>query len=212
MPFLNDQEFENLQQEIKDLNSKNEEFEAELAEKEEEIGDVKSVARNRNILLSFLSGVSIAAAVYFFQKQSPGGNINIDEIKRTEATRVLDSITDAGGNDEYADNYDDSATDDTGDEESVSLEQGISSVKNKIKNEVVYSVQIGAFTEKRYPLLSESIAGILSKDDYLRYSVGLFTTLKEAQSFRKQLIKLGFDDAFVASYVNGKRQEIQNPY
>ena len=50
---------------------------------------------------------------------------------------------------------------------------------SNIKNEVVYSVQIGAFTNKKYPLLSKTIAGTLSNEEYLRYSIGLFSTLKE---------------------------------
>lgn len=211
MPFLNDQEFEDLQQEIKSLSSKNEDLENELAEKEEEIGDIKSIARNRNILLSFLAGVTIATTVYFYQQQAPS-SVDVDAIKKEEATRVLDSISNAGYDtqNEYADDY--NSEDNSGDGGSVSLEEGIKKVKEGIKDQLVYSVQIGAFTERKYPLLSETIAGTLSNSDYLRYSIGLFTTKKEAQNFRKQLLKLGFRDAFVASYRNGKRQEIIKPY
>ena len=188
---------------------KNEDLKSELSEKEEEIGDVKSTARNRNILLSFLSGVSIAAAVYFFQNQSPS-SVNIDEIKRAEATRVLDSIGDITANSDYSDSESDDY--DSSEDGSTGLESGISKIKQNIENEVVYSVQIGAFTNKKYPLLSKTIAGTLSNEEYLRYSIGLFSTLKEAQNFRRQLLKLGFDDAFVASYINGERQEIHKPY
>lgn len=200
MPYLNDQELELLQEEIKELNSKKEELEEVLKEKEEEIGDVKSTARNRNILLSFLSGVAIAFAIYFYKNTS--GSMDINAIKKAEMTRVIDSIAIANEDDGNYEN----------DEDSVSLSEGIAAIKNNIKDEVVYSVQVGAFTEKRYPLLSETIAGTLSKEEYLRYSIGLFSTLKEAQNFRKQLLKIGFDDAFVASYINGKRQKIQTPY
>ncbi len=205
MPFLNDQEYEDLQEQIKSLNSKNEDLETELSDKEEELGDVKSTARNRNILLSFLSGVSIAAAVYFFQNQS-GSNVDVSEIKRAEATRVLDSIADLTADNDFNDDSDNDNGDGTG------LESGISKIKQNIANEVVYSVQIGAFTNKKYPLLSKTIAGTLSNEEYLRYSIGLFSTLKEAQNFRRQLLRLGFDDAFVASYINGERQEIHKPY
>jgi hypothetical protein len=205
MPFLNDQEYEDLQEQIKSLNSKNEDLETELSDIEEELGDVKSTARNRNILLSFLSGVSIAAAVYFFQNQS-GSNVDVSEIKRAEATRVLDSIADLTADNDFNDNSDNDNGDGTG------LESGISKIKQNIENEVVYSVQIGAFTNKKYPLLSKTIAGTLSNEEYLRYSIGLFSTLKEAQNFRRQLLRLGFDDAFVASYINGERQEIHKPY
>ncbi len=209
MPLLNDQEYEDLQQQIKNLNSKNEELETEISEKTEELGDVKSTARNRNILLSFLSGISIAAAVYFYQNQSPS-SVNIDEIKRAEATRVLDSISDLTSDGDYSnEDYGDGEIDESG---STGLQSGISKIKNNVKNEIVYSVQIGAFSNKKYPLLSKTIAGTLSNEEYLRYSIGLFSTLKEAQNFRRQLLKIGFRDAFVASYVNGKRKEIHKPY
>ncbi|AUC14875.1 hypothetical protein BTO06_06870 [Tenacibaculum sp. SZ-18] len=205
MPFLNDQEYEDLQEQIKILNSKNEDLETQLSEKEEELGDVKSTARNRNILLSFLSGVSIAAAVYFSQNQS-GSNLEVSEIKRAEATRILDSIADVTADSDYNDDLDVDAN------EGNSSESEISKIKTNIENEIVYSVQIGAFTNKKYPLLSKTIAGTLSNEEYLRYSIGLFSTLKEAQNFRRQLLRLGFDDAFVASYINGERQEIHKPY
>ena len=40
MPFLNDQEYEDLQEQVKNLTSKNEELETEISAKEEELGDV----------------------------------------------------------------------------------------------------------------------------------------------------------------------------
>ncbi|PHO01812.1 sporulation protein, partial [Rhodobacteraceae bacterium 4F10] len=43
-----------------------------------------------------------------------------------------------------------------------------------------------------------------------KYSLGLYTTLDEAKGLQKELIKIGFNDAFVASYINGKRQKIHN--
>ncbi len=216
MPFLNDQELENLQQEIKDLNSKNEELENELSERIEEVGDVKSTARNRNILLSFLAGIAIAFAVYFYKN---GAGANLGKIKKQEANRVLDSINDANDSDSYDENedsYDENEdsyeNEDSLSDNSTSTTEAISSIKQNIKGETVYSVQIGAFTEKSYPLLSESFTAILSNGEYLRYSIGVFKTLKEAQNFRKQLLKMGFEDAFVASFINGNRQQIHKPY
>ena len=209
MPFLNDQELENLQQEIKDLNSKNEELENELSERIEEVGDVKSTARNRNILLSFLAGIAIAFAVYFYKN---GADSNLGKIKKQEANRVLDSINDANDSDSYDENEDSYENEDALSDNSTSTTEAISSIKQNIKGETVYSVQIGAFTEKSYPLLSESFTAILSNGEYLRYSIGVFKTLKEAQNFRKQLLKMGFEDAFVASFINGNRQQIHKPY
>jgi hypothetical protein len=47
---------------------------------------------------------------------------------------------------------------------------------------------------------------------FYSYSLGNFATLDEAQKFRKQLVDMGFDDAFVASYKEGKRIKIEDPY
>jgi len=205
MPFLNDQEFEDLQDQIKNLNSKNEELENELNEKIEEIGDVKSVARNRNILLSALAGICLAFAIYAFQKNPSAIGSDTSNSQTASITSNTDDYDDENDN-EYEDESEDNSDD------TISASEKIESIKDGIKDETVYSVQIGAFTEKRYPLLSKTIAGTLSDEDYLRYSIGLFLTLKEAQDFRRQLIKYGFSDAFVASYINGKRQEIHKPY
>ena len=44
-----------------------------------------------------------------------------------------------------------------------------------------------------------------------RYSHSQVVT-DEAQLFRKQLVNMGFKDAFVASYQDGKRVKIEDPY
>ncbi len=205
MPFLNDQELESLRNQIKELNSKNEELENELSEKTEEVVDIRSVARNRNILLSTLAGVCIAIALVIYNTSgNDTSSLDIISIKKAEAYRVIDSINTA---------YENDYKDDDGDENSLSIDEKIASIKDEIKDEVVYSVQITAFSEQEFPLLSKTIMGSLSKDDnFYRYSIGLFSTLQEAQDFRRELLKFGFKDAFVASYIDGKRQKIENPY
>ncbi|WP_299620778.1 hypothetical protein [uncultured Tenacibaculum sp.] len=208
MPFLNDQELEDLQQQINDLNSKNEDLENELSEKIEEVADVKSVSRNRNIILSFLTGISLALAYFAYQGKFGGPASKTSAINKEEMNRIIDSVKTA-----YSDNYQEEGYDDEySDDESATGDGKISSIKDGLRGKTVYSVQIGAFTEKRYPLLSKTIAGTLSDEDYLRYSIGLFETLKEAQDFRKQIVNYGFNDAFVASYLNGRRKQIHKPY
>ena len=54
--------------------------------------------------------------------------------------------------------------------------------------------------------------GAVKTNPFYSYSLGNFETLKEAQNFRKQLVDIGFDDAFVASYKEGKRIQIEDPY
>lgn len=45
---------------------------------------------------------------------------------------------------------------------------------------------------------------------FYAYSVGNFETLEEAQKFRQELVAMGFNDAFVASYRDGKRIAIED--
>ncbi|MDY0779460.1 hypothetical protein [Tenacibaculum sp. IB213877] len=205
MPFLDEQELAALRQEIHDANERNEELENEMNEKIEKLEDAKYAARNRNIVLSVLLGVAGALAYYFYSNKTVN-NVNIAEIKKAEAERVIDSI----GELQLANNNNNDDDYEEGDEE-FSVEEGAAAISNQMDGETIYSVQIGVFTKKKHPLLSETFTGTVSKGNLFKYSVGLFKTLPEAQKFRKELVDIGFDDAFVASYINGVRQQIHQP-
>ncbi|WP_340063028.1 SPOR domain-containing protein [Ascidiimonas aurantiaca] len=86
--------------------------------------------------------------------------------------------------------------------------------KNLLKKQKVFAVQVGAFENNRVSLLPVSLNNtqLVRNNPYYSYSLGIFETLKEAQSFRFELAKLGFEDAFVVSYVNGKRIQVEEPY
>ncbi len=213
MPYLNDDELASLHQTIdsaeknlkeatQELESVNEELEEANATIENHDDDVKGINKSRtiqNIILSLLAGIALALAYYFYSiGGSSNSNIDINEIKQLEATRVLDSINSLRANTSYAEN-------------TISIGESIKSVKGNISGKKIYSVQIGAFSENRYTLLSETLAGISSNGDMFKYSIGLFETLKEAQDFRKELVKIGFPDAFVASYIDGVRKRIEDP-
>jgi len=86
--------------------------------------------------------------------------------------------------------------------------------KNFLEKEKIYSVQIKSFVDNNVTLASEALTNTLfvKTNPFYSYSLGNFETLQEAQKFRKQLVDLGFDDAFVASYKEGKRLQIEDPY
>lgn len=204
MPFLDEQELLSLQEEIHKANVEKEEAETELETIEKELRKTKRSSRKINVLFGILSGVALALVAYFLINKGnaniSGGNsassIDIAKIKKEEAIRVIDSLQ--------------NLNEDTA-EQLNSLEDDINSVKAGINNETIYSVQVGVFSKNKYALLSETLAGTTSQGEIFKYSVGLFKTLKEAQEFRKQIVKIGFEDAFVASYINGKRQKIHKP-
>ncbi|MGB5378062.1 SPOR domain-containing protein [Muriicola sp.] len=83
--------------------------------------------------------------------------------------------------------------------------------KNFLEKETIYSVQIKSFVENNLTLSSQSLNNTLfvKTNPFYSYSLGNFETLEEAQKFRKQLVNMGFEDAFVASYKEGKRLKIE---
>ncbi|GMN05422.1 hypothetical protein MTsPCn5_08100 [Croceitalea sp. MTPC5] len=86
--------------------------------------------------------------------------------------------------------------------------------KEFLEKEKIYSVQVKSFVENNATLASESLTNTLfvKTNPFYAYSLGNFETLEEAQTFRKQLVQMGFSDAFVASYKDGKRLKIEASY
>ncbi|MDC6405758.1 MULTISPECIES: SPOR domain-containing protein [Maribacter] len=86
--------------------------------------------------------------------------------------------------------------------------------KQFLEKEKIYSVQVKSFVDNNVTLASEALTNTLfvKTNPFYSYSLGTFETLEEARSFRQQLVNLGFEDAFVASYKEGKRIQIEDPY
>lgn len=95
--------------------------------------------------------------------------------------------------------------------EELSLVKEFYLAKQFLEKETIYSVQVKSFVDNNVTLASEALTNTLfvKTNPYYSYSLGNFETLKEAQDFRKQLVNLGFQDAFVASYKDGKRLKIE---
>jgi hypothetical protein len=99
--------------------------------------------------------------------------------------------------------------------EELSLVKEFYLAKNFLAKETVYSVQVKSFVDNNVALASEALTNTLfvKTNPYYSYSVGTFETLEEAQVLRKFLVEqAGLDDAFVASYKEGKRLKIEDPY
>ena len=96
----------------------------------------------------------------------------------------------------------------------LSLVQDYYLANRLIKQQVVYSVQVKSLRDSNLDLTHNGLTNtfVVKSNPFLRYSIGVFETIDEARIFRKHLVKIGFDDAFVASYQNGKRIKIESPY
>lgn len=98
--------------------------------------------------------------------------------------------------------------------EELSLVKEFYLAKEFLQKEKIYSVQVKSFVDNNVTLASEALTNTLfvKTNPFYSYSLGNFETLKEAQYFRRQLVDIGFEDAFVASYKDGKRVQIEDPF
>lgn len=98
--------------------------------------------------------------------------------------------------------------------EELSLVREFYLAKNFLEKEKIYSVQIKSFVDNNVTLASEALTNTMfvKTNPFYSYSLGNFGTLQEAQKFRKELVDMGFKDAFVASYKDGKRLKIEDPF
>ncbi len=96
--------------------------------------------------------------------------------------------------------------------EELSLVKEFYLARQFLEKDIIYSVQIKAFVDKNMNLASESLSNTLfvKANPFYAYSLGNFETLEEAQKFRRELVSMGFSDAFVASYQDGKRLKIED--
>ncbi len=86
--------------------------------------------------------------------------------------------------------------------------------KPSIENKIIYAIQIGALDEKSISLYTDTFPQFkeFHVEEFYKYTVGAFESLEEAQIFRKEVVNLGFEDAFIGSYQNGERIRIEEAY
>ena len=96
--------------------------------------------------------------------------------------------------------------------EALSLVREFYLAKEFLEKEKIYSVQVKSFVDNNITLASEALTNTMfvKTNPFYSYSLGNFETLQEARKFRVQLVNLGFEDAFVASYQDGKRIQIES--
>lgn len=82
-----------------------------------------------------------------------------------------------------------------------------SELNESLRSKKIYTVQIGASQNDPFLLFSKNLMNFnkTKSKDYNHYSLGNFETKEEAEAFRKEIVKLGIDDAWVVAYENGKR-------
>ena len=206
MPIIDQEELDDLNKKIRTLNR-------EVEDTEEEVEDVK---KHRLILLIISIVLFLllffGMLTYMFSPstfmdtakfESLGYKVMSQE-EYTQISEILDSQSSES-------NLDDEASENYGDDSEATYN---SEPSTNLSGAVVYAVQIAAFEDKGIALYSDNLVQFKENqsDNYYKYSLGAFETLEEAQQFRKELLKLGFRDAFIASYQNGDRLKIEEAW
>lgn len=89
----------------------------------------------------------------------------------------------------------------------------IAELKRTIPPGRVYRVQIGAFKlfkPSADPLFAQYFMSE-SKDDLNRYTIGMFREEANAETFRKDIVKMGIKDVWIVAYNDGIRDESYKP-
>ncbi|WP_375324315.1 SPOR domain-containing protein [Flagellimonas sp. GZD32] len=199
MPFIEESDLLDLHKDIDKAQIINERLLDQIKYKNK---DLKKLKLQRNVLLSFVGLFVIGAlAITSFtaglsSKQSFENQnnvlVSIDSLDVIKAR--LDNLRSQN--------------------EELSLVKEFYLAKEFLDKKKIYSVQVKSFVDNNVTLASEALTNTLfvKTNPFYAYSLGNFETLEEAQKFRKQLVQMGFEDAFVASYQDGKRIQIEDPF
>lgn len=200
MPFITDQEL----QDLKDQIDKAEEAKQSATYiSEKAVKDEKENSRKfkiATIILGILAVLGIAGTVYFMNFNSSGMISQKDH--KSQTTILKNKITEL---EETLQN--------------LSMNQELDASDNSesggsLEDELVYAVQIGAFEEKNLSMYSDNFVNFreIKSEGFNKYALGNFDNLNEAKRFRRELVRLGFRNAFIASYQNGQRIKIEEAW
>lgn len=199
MPFIEESDLLDLHKDIDKAQIINERLLDQIKYKNK---DLRKVRLHRNILLGFTALFVVGTlAITSFTAGLSSKNSFENQNNLLVSIDSLDAIKTRIGNLKVQN-------------EELSLVKEFYLAKAFLDKEKVYSVQVKSFVENNVTLASEALMNTLfvKTNPFYAYSLGNFETLDEAQSFRKQLVNMGFKDAFVASYQDGKRVKIEDPY
>lgn len=88
-------------------------------------------------------------------------------------------------------------------------------INEKIPDGIIFKVQIGAF---RKPIPQDLFQGIspitgeTTSKGFIRYTAGIFAKFTTAEKIKNKIINLGYKDAFIVAFYNGKRIPINDAY
>ncbi len=201
MPFITDEELQNYKDQIEkaEESKRTADYVRTKAVKDEQEKSQKF--KIATIILGILALLGVAGTVYFMNFNTPD-NMITQKKHTSEITQRDNKITEL-----------------TETIQSLSMNQEVentdtSGSAGSLNGEKVYAVQIGAFESKDLSLYSKNFVNFkeIKSEGYNKYALGNFETLEEAKVFRREIVRLGFKNAFIASYRNGERIKIEEAW
>ena len=194
MPFIEENDLLDLHKDIEKSQIINERLLDQIKFKNK---DLKKIKIQRNVfvgitmlfLVGFLAITSFRAGLYSSNSNQNNLLVSIDSLDAIKAR--IDKLKEQN--------------------QELSLVKEFYLAKEFLEKEKIYSVQGKSIVENNVALSSEALTNTMfvKTNPFYAYSLGNFETLDEAQTFRKELVRMGFQDAFVASYQDGKRVKIE---
>ena len=199
MPFIDENDLLDLHKDIEKSQIINERLLDQVGIKNK---DIKKIKLQRNIFI----GVTTAFLLFIFGSWAYFSGLRTSNDFRVQKTIVeaVDSLDTFKTRIDYLKEKN----------QELSLVKEFYLAKEFLEKEKIYSVQVKSFVDNNTTLASASLTNTLfvKTNPFYAYSLGNFQTLSEARGFRKQLVEMGFKDAFVASYKDGKRIKIEEPF
>ncbi|WP_234859518.1 SPOR domain-containing protein [Aquimarina aquimarini] len=203
MPFITDEELQNYKNQIEKAEESKRaiDYARNVAVKDER--DISRKLKIATIILAILAVLGIAGTVYLMNFNTPQNMISQKKHKSEMVERdnkiaeLNETIQNLSMNQELQSNPD-----------------GESGNGRSLQGELIYAVQIGAFENMDLSMYSENFVNFkeIKSGSFNKYALGNFATLDEAKKFRRALVRLGFRNAFIASYQNGKRIKIEEAW
>lgn len=200
MPFIEENDLLDLHKDIEKAQIINERLLDQIKFKNK---DIKRLKLHRTVLMG-IAGIFIFGTLALFM-YSAGANSTRNFDENEYALYSLDSLDAVRARIQNLRKQN----------EELSLVKEFYLAKEFLGKEKIYSVQVKSFTENNVALTSDVLTNTLfvKTNPFYAYSIGNFETLDEAQKLRKFLVDdVGLQDAFVASYQDGKRVQIEDPY
>ncbi len=202
MPFITDEELQQYKDQIENAEEakRTADYTRNKAVKDEQEKSQKF--KIATIILSIIALLGVAGTVYFMSFNTPTNMVSKKEhkskieLQETKIAELQETIQNLSMNQE------------------LNSSNGESASQGSISSELIYAVQIGAFESKDLSLYSDNFVNFreIKSGGFNKYALGNFETLNEAKKFRRELVGLGFRNAFIASYRNGKRIKIEEAW